>query len=185
MSGAGPVVDRSGAIDTMPMKMRPIFASPLLALVVVVGACAGMGAIREPPRVSVISIEPVDLQLLEQRYVITLRVQNPNDRAITIKGLDYEIRVNDEVFGRGVSNARVELPAYGEALAEVELVSTLSRLLRQFQALIERRTPSLDLAIDGGVSVEGIPGAIPFHFENQLVLPGTPGRTDRPATLSI
>ena len=165
--------------------LRTSFATLAAALTLVLGACAGIVTIKEPPRVSIASIEPVALALLEQRYLVTLRVQNPNDRAITIKGFDYEIRVNGELFGEGVSSTKVELPAYGEALTEVELTSSLARLMRQFQALIERRTPSLNLSIQGGVSVEGIPGSIPFHYENQLVLPGSDGRNDRPATLSI
>lgn len=155
------------------------------ALALVLGACASLGTIDKPPRVSVAAIKPVALALFEQRYLVTLRVQNPNDRRIVVRGFDYEITINGERFGEGVSNARLELPAYGEALTEVELTSSLARLLGQFQALIERRTPSLDLAIDGGVSVEGVPGSIPFHYESRLVLPEAGGGEDRPPTLSI
>lgn len=167
-----------------PFRRAAVFV-PILAVLLGVYACAGIGTIERPPRVSVVSIEPVALALLEQRYRVTLRVQNPNDRSIVVKGFDYAIRVNGELFGEGVSDERVELPAYGEALAEVELTSSLSRLLRQLQALIERRTPSLALSIEGGVSVEGVPGSIPFHFESELVLPGAGGGDDRPAVLSI
>ena len=135
--------------------------------------CATMAGISEPPRVILVGIEPVDLQLLEQRFRVTLQVQNPNATAITVRGLDYEIIVNDRVFAQGVSGRPFTVPAYGENTAEVEVVSTLQRVIEQLEALGSRGGGSIDYAITGQVSVDGVPIPIPFAYEDTLSLPGT------------
>lgn len=144
----------------------------LALLAAILAACATMGGLSEAPRVSLVSIEPIDVQLLEQRYRVTLRVQNPNDRDITIRGLDYEIVVNGRIFARGVSGKPVTIAAWGENTAEVEVVSTLERVIEQIEELGRRGEPSIEYAISGSVSVDGIPVPVPFEFQDTLALPG-------------
>lgn len=133
--------------------------------------CASMGGLAQAPRVSLVSIEPVDVRLFEQTFRVTLRVQNPNARDITIRGLDYEIVVNDKVFAQGVSGKPVTIPAYGENTADVEVVSTLQRVMEQLQALTRRAEPSIDYSITGHANIDGIPIPVPFEYEDTLSLP--------------
>ena len=148
---------------------RSLFIAFLGALLT---GCATMGGLSEPPRVSLVSIAPVGLQLFEQRFRVTLRVQNPNSRDITIRGLDYEIVVNDRLFAQGVSGKPVTVPAYGQNTAEVEVASTLQRVMEQLRELGTRGKPSIDYAISGHVSVDGIPIPVPFDYQDTLTLPG-------------
>lgn len=150
--------------------MRRILAIALVG--VMLTGCATLGGLSEPPRVSLVNIEPLDLRLLEQRFRVTLRVQNPNSRDITIRGLDYEIVVNDRIFAQGVSGKAVTIPAWGENTAEVEVVSTLQRIMEQLEGLGTRGKPSVDYAISGHVSVDGIPMPVPFEYQDTLTLPG-------------
>jgi len=144
----------------------------LLLLGTVLSGCAAMTGLSEPPRVRLVSITATDLQLFEQRFRVTLQVQNPNSENITIRGLDYEIAVNGKIFARGVSGKPITIPAYGENSADVEVVSTLQSLMEQFQALSGRGEPTIDYGISGHVSVEGIPFPVPFEYQDTLVLPG-------------
>ncbi|GMQ95600.1 MAG: LEA type 2 family protein [Gammaproteobacteria bacterium] len=152
-------------------------------LIACVGAlltgCAIMGGLSEPPRVSLASIAPVDLQLFEQRFRVTLRVQNPNSKDITIRGLDYEIVVNDKLFAQGVSGKPFTIPANGESAVEVEVVSTLQRVMEQLQELGNRGKPSIDYAISGRVSIDGIPVPVPFDYRDTLTLPGFEERENK------
>ena len=155
--------------------------------------CANVGGLTEAPRVSLVSIAPVNLQLFEQRFRVTLRVQNPNSRDIVIRGLDYEIVVNDRIFAQGVSGKPVTIPAWGENTAELEVVSTLQRVMEQIEALGARGTPSIDYAISGHVSVDGVPFAVPFDYQGTLTMPGFEkrekkdggARPRKPAAISI
>lgn len=147
-------------------------------LAATLAGCATMYGISEPPRVSLVGIAPLELQLFEQRFRITLQVQNPNSKDITIRGLDYEIVVNERSFAQGVSGKPLTVPAYGEKTAEVEVVSTLQRLVEQLQELGSRSEPSIDYAISGHVSVDGIPIPVPFDYQGTLTLRGFEKRDD-------
>lgn len=137
-----------------------------------VAGCATVGGLSEAPRVSLVSITPVGFQLLEQRFRVTLRVQNPNDRDITIRGMDYEIVVNDKMFAQGVSGKPVSIAAWSENTAEVEVVTSLARFIEQLHGLGARAKPAIDYAISGHVSVDGIPFPVPFEYRDTLALPG-------------
>ena len=150
--------------------MTRFLVFPLLATVL--WGCTTMSGLSEPPRVSLVSIAPVDFQLFEQRFRATLQVQNPNSKDITIRGLDYEIEVNEQLFAQGVSGKPIAVPAYSENIVQVEIVSTLQRVMEQLQALGSRGKLSLDYVISGHVSVDGIPIPIPFEYRDTLGLPG-------------
>lgn len=144
----------------------------MLLLGALLGGCATLSGLNEPPRVSLVSIVPANIQLFEQRFLVTLKVQNPNAKDITIRGLDYTIEVNDKIFAQGVSGKPITIAAYGEGLAEVEVMSTLQRFMEQLEAFGLRSKPSIDYAISGHVSIDGIPIPIFFDYEDTLMLPG-------------
>jgi LEA14-like dessication related protein len=141
-----------------------LFVAALLA------GCATVGTLDEPPTVSLVHIEPEEFQLLEQRYRITLRVLNPNDAPLTVRGLSYEIHLNDRLFGNGVSGERVTIPAYGDETISVTLVSNLARVYEQFRQLTESEEVIISYAIMGRLSVEGALGKVPFDYEGELDL---------------
>lgn len=156
--------------------VKPIAAAALLASILF--GCATLTGLNEAPRVTLASIEPVDFQLIEQRFRVRLRVQNPNDRDITIRGLDYQIVINEKIFAEGVSGKPVSVPAWGEGIAEIEVVSSLERVIDQLKAFGERTSPDIDYALSGHVRVDGIPFPIPFQYSDTLTIPGAGGRED-------
>ena len=154
--------------------MKQFLAFALLGTLL--SGCATLSGLREPPRVRLVSITPTDVQLFEQRFRVTLEVRNPNSEDITIRGLDYAIEVNGKIFAEGVRGKPFTIPAHGEKTADVEVVSTLQRVLEQLQALTERDEPTLDYAISGHVDVDGIPFPLPFEHQDTLTLPGFENR---------
>lgn len=170
------LVSHESEQETAVRSMKGYFVIALIGAML--SGCATMAGISEAPRVRLVSITPVDFQLFEQRFLLTLQVQNPNARDITIRGFDYAIAVNDKPFAQGVSGKPLSVPAYGESTAEVEVVSTLERLLEQLQELGYRGKPSLDYAISGHVNIDGIPLPVPFEYHNTLTVPGFEKRRD-------
>ncbi|MBT5307111.1 MAG: LEA type 2 family protein, partial [Candidatus Scalindua sp.] len=107
---------------------------PLLAVAVLAG-CAGTGRISEPPYISLSNINLLNMNVFEQRYRIMMRIQNPNDVIIPIKGMSFRIFINEQDFARGVSNKPVIIPEFGEEVIEIDATSDLASILRQFQDL--------------------------------------------------
>ena len=52
----------------------------------------------ETPRLSVVDVQLSSSDLWQQRLRVRMRVQNPNDRALAVRGLTYTL----EVAGRAV-----------------------------------------------------------------------------------
>ena len=140
----------------------------VLCVTALLTACAGMGEYRESPRVSLVSIEPLDMTLLEQRYVLELRIMNPNTVDIPVSGLDYSIEINRREFAYGVSRQAVTIPAHGEAVLEVEVVSTLLGILRQLQAVQQEKPEVLDYRLSGKITLADSPLRLPFDYSGEL-----------------
>jgi LEA14-like dessication related protein len=140
----------------------------VLLLTALLGACATLGPYKEPPRVSLASIQPKEMGLLEQRYGLQLRILNPNDTAIPLEGLSYTIEINGREFAYGVSRQSVSIPAYGEALLDVDVISNLLNVLRQLQEMGTEKRSSLNYRLSGKLNLTSRVRSLPFEYEGEL-----------------
>lgn len=156
------------------MDHKGLYTQPLFALLLTIflSGCAGLPANTQPVRVNLVSMNVVDIQLFEQRYALTIRIQNPNPQPLKVAGLDFSLRINGEDFADGVSNRAVEIPAYGEATTEVEVSSSLFKLFEQFRALEERGGDGLNYRIKGSVGLDESWTRLPFEREGRIGMGG-------------
>ncbi len=140
----------------------------LLCCAVTLTACSTFGGTRETPQVSLVSIQPIEMGLLEQRYGLQLRIMNPNDDAIPVKGLSYSIEINGHEFAYGVSRQPVSIPAFSEALLDVEVVSNLLNVMQQVQKMSGETGGSLHYRLRGKISLEKSLAKLPFNVEGKL-----------------
>jgi LEA14-like dessication related protein len=156
----------------VPVLLRGVL-SALLSLWLL--GCSSLGGLEEKPRVSVVGLKPVKIELFEQRYAARLRIQNPNKVALGIQGMNYVIEVNGQEFARGVSDQGVTVPAFGETVMQVSIISNLASLLRQLRSVGKDDAP-LSYRIHGRIAIQGIPGTIPFSHDGDLRLGRAPTR---------
>jgi LEA14-like dessication related protein len=140
----------------------------LLCLALTVTACSFFGGYQETPRVSLVSIQPIEMGLLEQRYGLQLRILNPNDNEIPIEGLSYSIEINGHEFAYGVSRQPVTIPPFSEALLDVEVVSNLLNIMQQFQEMSSENSNSLKYRLKGKISLAKSLAKLPFNVEGEL-----------------
>lgn len=112
----------------MLMRLRILV---LLAISSLLSACSNPFVRIQAPSVSIAQVSLIEAQLLEQRYRMQLRIQNPNPYALPISGMHYRLFLNGVEFARGVSSQSVQIPAYEERLLEVEMTSTIGALIGQ------------------------------------------------------
>ena len=132
------------------------------------GGCAGLRLGMQKPEVTVANIRLLDGNLLEQRFLLTLRVMNPNTSEIAIEGLTFKVDLNGQPFAKGVGNQPVVVPRLGEALVEVTATTGLGGLLRQLKAFKGRE--KVDYRISGRL-VTGNFGGIDFDQTGEVELP--------------
>lgn len=132
------------------------------------GGCAGLRLGMQKPEVTVANIRLLDGNLLEQRFLLTLRVMNPNTSEIAIEGLTFKVDLNGQPFAKGVGNQPVVIPRLGEAMVEVTATTGLGGLLRQLKALKGRE--KVEYRISGRL-VTGNFGGIDFDQTGEVELP--------------
>ncbi len=141
--------------------------------------CATLGAYSQTPRVSLNDVRPLDMTLFEQRYLLTLRIQNPNEADLPIRGMSYTVYINDTKFADGVSPQAVTVSAFGERVVEVEAVSNLLRVIEQFRHRDGGSRGKLNWRITGGLSLENRLGGPPLEYEGELDLTPRDGEGQR------
>lgn len=141
----------------------------------VLAGCASVGPYRDPPRVSLVNVIPMEMTLFEQRYRLTLRIQNPNDVALPVDGMDYAVEINDHKFADGVHNQHFRVPAYGEQVIDVVVNSTLLNVLQQVRDQQAGPRDKLSWKLSGGLGVPGHFGKLPFEYTGSLDLASPAG----------
>ena len=135
----------------------------LVALALV--GCSTLLPRLETPQLSIVNVELQESTLWQQRVKVRMRVQNPNDRSLPIKGLSYALEVAGQEFAQGVSGASFTVPALGEAEFDMNVTANMASTLIK---LLGRGGDSLgdqvDYRIKGKISLsEGWLRSIPFQ----------------------
>src|SRR5262245_49295247 len=95
--------------------------------------CAGIPSHLEPPKVDLIAIQMLSTDMFAQKFKVRVKVTNPNDLEVPVRGLDYQILLMGDSFAEGNSSDRFVLPAKGEAEFDMTVttnfVSSLGRLI--------------------------------------------------------
>ena len=140
-------------------------------LILGLSSCSSLISKPESPRLTLVGLQLISVELLEQRYQVSVRVKNPNDFELPIRGIDFRLDINDQAFADGVSKQSVTVPPYGEVVLELEVTSNLLRVFRQFQSLQEDRGSAFNYRINGRLATGGIYSRkLPFDYSGELQL---------------
>ncbi len=149
----------------MMMTQSRVSYLVLLGLIPLFGtACSTMPRDFETPKVSIANIAPKDFSIFEQRFDVQLRIQNPNDADLSIKGLRCEIELNDKEFGSGMSGQKVTVPRFGSEVINVEVITGLGSFLKQAQSLNSSGGTKLRYRLKGTAFAES-PGTFKVPFD--------------------
>jgi LEA14-like dessication related protein len=141
-----------------------------LSFLLFISGCTLLPSQIEKPTLHVADVRLIDAGLFEQRFVLSLRVQNPNDFDLPIEALNYELMLNDKPFAQGASAKSVTIPRYGSGLIEVEGISTLSMLLRQLPELQNGTLKGLRYQLKGYLTLQGFGNRVPFDQQGEIGL---------------
>ncbi len=140
-------------------------------LALALAGCAGM-LNRDPIRLNVVGITPLQGQGLEMRFAVKLRVQNPNETAIDYSGIALELDLNGKPFATGVSNQAGSVPGFGETVLSVPVSVSALSAVRQALRLAEGKTLDDVPYVLRGKLAGGALGSVRFTDSGTLSLPG-------------
>jgi LEA14-like dessication related protein len=148
----------------VPSFLRAAFLAFTAALL---AGCATMGGKLESPTVSVLNVQMLSTDMFAQKFKVRVKVENPNDLELKVKGIEYQILLMGDSFAEGNSSDQFLLPAKGEAefdmMVTTNFVSSLGRLIsRKGGGKLE----DVDYEIVGQVAVDkGMIKKIPFSHK--------------------
>lgn len=132
-------------------------------------ACATLGG-REPVVVDVVGVEPLPGQGMEGRFLVRLRVQNPNTEPVAFDGVAITLDVRGNRFASGVSDVRGTVPRFGETVLAVPVSVPMSAMLAQALSIASGDRARLDYELRGRLAGPGF-GGVSFRSTGELTLP--------------
>ena len=137
---------------------------------VMLGACSTLPSDLITPKVDLVGIQMMSTDMFAQKFRMHVKVENPNDVELPVKGLEYQILLMGDSFAEGNTTDRFVLPAKGEV--EFDMVVT-TNFVSSFGRLLSRvgggKLENLDYEISGDVLLEkGLMRKIPFNHRGQV-----------------
>jgi LEA14-like dessication related protein len=139
-----------------------------------VAGCAGVGQRLEPPRVKLAAIRVAEFNVLETVFEVSLRVFNTNDNALQIKGVECELKINDQPFALGVSDTDVEIPSYGTQLVPLNVYASVLDIIKSARGMQDQDQINYQIKGKVRLGAGGFPALLPFESEGKITLPDLP-----------
>lgn len=157
----------------------------LLLLLATVSGCATLSGL-DSPNVRVVGLEPLQSEGLEIRFSLKLRIQNPNESALTYDGMSVSLELDGRGLASGVSDASGSIPRFSEAVLSIPVsISTVSAF-RQFLARMGKARDGqseifekpLAYSLKGKIGGTGSPIAVRFADTGELSLFSSTGQSE-------
>ncbi|MCU7815620.1 MAG: LEA type 2 family protein [Candidatus Thiodiazotropha sp. (ex Lucinoma kastoroae)] len=146
----------------------------LITLLLVFSGCASLQHQKERIKVTIADLSPLKSTLMEQRFLVKIRLQNRSKEALNIDGMSFDLDLNGKNFASGVSSQAATIPGYSESMLEVKISSTVFGLIRQLDALQGRQGEPFEYRISGNLSTPDSLFALPFSESGEInLLPST------------
>ena len=144
----------------------------LISLLLCLSACSSLPN-RDPLKINVVGIEPLQGEGMEVRFAVTIRVQNPNDNNLTYSGVALDLDINGQPFASGVSDQRGEIGRFSDTVVSVPVSVSAFSFIRQTYGISQMKTLNNMPYILRGKLSGGVFNTKRFVDSGTLNLPGS------------
>lgn len=141
-----------------------------------VAGCATMSGI-ETPHIQLAGIRLQEMKGFESVFQIDLRVINPNNVALPIRGVELDLSLEGRNIAKGVASLQKEIAAYSSEIVPVTLYASMLGMLDIAQRIVrglqqENLAETWNYAINGHMRLDdsGWIGKIPFEAKGKIDL---------------
>ncbi len=145
----------------------------LLSLLFTISGCSTWftGGFKDP-QVRLVKVDVVKAKLLEQRFILRFRIDNPNDFSLPVRGLDYRVHLNEVQLAEGQSDTWFSVPARGHHVFAIPVRTNLWRHVRQVVRLLEEPDAPIRYRLEGAVKTGLFFGRSVTMARNGEIIPG-------------
>lgn len=142
----------------------------MLCLFLGLGGCASWFGDDEPdPEVHLVRIEVVRARLLEQKFLLHFRVDNPNDSDLTVRGLEYRIHLGEILLAEGEYEHWFTIGPKHSAYFKVPIRTNLWSKVRGLVKQLKNSKQAIPYRLDGELET-GLFIAHYVHLERNGVI---------------
>ncbi|WP_085581600.1 MULTISPECIES: LEA type 2 family protein [unclassified Pseudomonas] len=155
----------------MPGRWRNLqFLSLLLFLAL--GGCASWFADDLPdPAVHLVKVEVVRAKLLEQKFILHFRIDNPNDSDLTVRGLEYRVHLAGLLLTEGEHEHWITVGPKRSAFYKVPVRTNLWPQVKEVVKLLKNPNQQIPYRLQGEMET-GLFIAHYVHLErNGVIIP--------------
>jgi LEA14-like dessication related protein len=153
----------------LPRPRSLLFVTWVLCL----AACSLVAPKFERPTLSVIGIEMVNGNLLQQNFRVKFNIQNPNDRAVPVSGLHASLSVGGEHIAEGQNDHSFVVPAKGDIDFDMMITANMALAVLKLANKMNQHADSIDYDVSGAATID-LPFLrdLPFHQTGSFPLKG-------------
>ena len=145
----------------------------LLATVILISlnGCATLSSNYQSPEINLVDLKMLPSNGLEQTFELKLRMSNPNDIELPIKGMSYALNVMGNKLASGVSDEAFTLKPFNEEIVTFKVTTNLLQAGRTLLKLVEGKGTTIDYALKGKIKTDKfLLGTIPVNKVGKLDL---------------
>ena len=132
--------------------------------------CSALAPKLDKPHLSLARVQIQEGSgLLEQRLLVGVRVVNPNDRELPVKGMNLSLDLDGHHVAEGVSVRSFVVPARSEAEFDLQVTANLAGALLKLVARRGGLQEGIPYRVTGKVDTRiGMLRSIPFSDEGRI-----------------
>ncbi|WP_347904480.1 LEA type 2 family protein [Pseudomonas purpurea] len=101
------------------------------------------------PQVHLVKVEVVRAKLLEQKFVLHFRVDNPNDSDLTVRGIEYRVHLGDLLLADGEYERWVTVAPHSSGRYKVPIRTNLWPQVRDLVKLLKKPDQTIPYRLEG------------------------------------
>ena len=114
------------------------------------GGCASWFSSDEPdPEVHLVKVEVVRARLLDQKFILHFRVDNPNDSDLTVRGLEYRIHLADMLLAEGEHEHWITVNPKSSAFYNVPIRTNLWPKVKEVVKMLKNPHQQIPYRLEG------------------------------------
>lgn len=143
-----------------------------LLLFLGLGGCASwFSDDSHDPAVHLVKVEVVRAKLLEQKFILHFRIDNPNDSDLTVRGLEYRIHLADLLLAEGEHERWITVGPKSSAFYKVPIRTNLWPQVKEVVKMLKSPNQQIPYRLQGEMET-GLFIAHYVHLErNGVIIP--------------
>lgn len=142
--------------------------------------CATLGPDVEEPTISVTDLRIQEVKPLEAIFVLELRIMNPNDFPLDIRGVNCDLKLDGNHFATGISDVQQQVSSFGTATIPVTVYASMfdmvTSVIQVLQEVDQQKAAAKPLRYELAGKIRlggrGTANTLPFQSAGELSLGG-------------